>query len=39
MADYYLSENDNLKAIEYLKKAYKISGNSFHKDKLDAIKK
>lgn len=39
MADYYLSQNNNLKAIEFLTKAYEISGNAYHKEKLDALKK
>ncbi|SDS50886.1 hypothetical protein SAMN04515667_2333 [Formosa sp. Hel1_31_208] len=39
MADYYLSQDDNLKAIEYLTKALEISGNLYHKEKLDALKK
>lgn len=39
MADYYLSQNNKLKAIEFLAKAYEISKNSYHKEKLDALKR
>ncbi|MCD2259180.1 alpha/beta hydrolase-fold protein [Psychroserpens luteolus] len=39
MADYYISKSDTINAIDYLEKAYKISGNSYHKEKLDDLKK
>lgn len=39
MADYCVSQKNNLKAIEYLTKAYEISNNVFYKEKLDALKK
>jgi len=39
MADYYLSQNNNLKAAECLTKAYELSGNAYHKEKRDALKK
>jgi len=38
MADYYIAEKNNEKAIEYVDKAYKISGSSYHKEKLEALK-
>jgi predicted alpha/beta superfamily hydrolase len=38
MSDYYLSQKNNLKAIEYLNKAYEISKSVYHKEKLDALK-
>ncbi|MEH6536180.1 MAG: alpha/beta hydrolase-fold protein [Psychroserpens sp.] len=38
MADYYSAQNNNAKAIEYVEKAYEISGNTYHKEKLDALK-
>ncbi|WP_298899122.1 alpha/beta hydrolase-fold protein [uncultured Psychroserpens sp.] len=39
MADYYISKSDTVNAIDYLEKAYKISGNSYHKKRLDDLKK
>ncbi|WP_298897218.1 alpha/beta hydrolase-fold protein [uncultured Psychroserpens sp.] len=39
MADYYISKSDTVSAIDYLEKAYMISGNSYHKDRLDDLKK
>ena len=38
MADYYISKENNEKAIEYLEKAYKISNSNYHKEKLDTLK-
>jgi hypothetical protein len=39
MADYYIAEENNEKAIEYLEKAYKISNSNYHKEKLETLKK
>ena len=39
MADYYIAQNNTSKAIEYVEKAYKLSGNDYHKEKLSALKK
>ncbi len=39
MADYYIAQKNNEKAIEYVEKAYKISDSKYHKEKLDALKK
>ncbi|MFT5244532.1 MAG: putative alpha/beta superfamily hydrolase [Psychroserpens sp.] len=38
MADYYSAQNNNAKAIEYIEKAYKLSGSNYHKEKLAALK-
>jgi predicted alpha/beta superfamily hydrolase len=39
MSDYYISEKNNPKAIGYAKKAYEISQSTYHKEKLDNLKK
>lgn len=39
MSDYYRSEKNNTKAIEYVKKAYEISQSPYHKEKLNNLKK
>ncbi|WP_298903860.1 alpha/beta hydrolase-fold protein [uncultured Psychroserpens sp.] len=39
MADYYIDQKDKIKAIEFVEKAFAISGNSYYKEKLDALKK
>ncbi len=39
MSDYYISEKNNAKAIEYVEKAYEISQSTYHKEKLDDLKK
>lgn len=37
MADYYISKEDNIKAIEYVEQAYEISKSKYHKDKLNKL--
>lgn len=39
MADYYIAQKGKIKAIEYVEKAYEISGSDYHKEKLDDLKK
>ena len=39
MADYYIDQKGKAKAIEYAEKAYEISGNTYHKEKLAGLKK
>lgn len=39
MADYYSAQNNTIKAIEYVEKAYKLSGSDYYKEKLVALKK
>jgi hypothetical protein len=39
MADYYIANKNNKKAIEYVEKAYEISNSKYHKEKLDTLKK
>lgn len=38
MADYYIAQKNNTKAIEYVEKAYAISGNTYYREKLDALR-
>lgn len=38
MADYYLAENDTIKAISYIETALKISGSRYHKKRLNELK-
>ena len=38
MADYYKSQNNKAKEIEYVEKAYKISDSKYHKEKLETLK-
>ena len=38
MSDYYISEKNTAKAIEYIEKAYEISQSSYHSEKLDNLK-
>ena len=39
MADYYIAQQNKKKAIEYVTKAYTISGDAYHKEKLAELKK
>jgi tetratricopeptide (TPR) repeat protein len=39
MADYYKSQKNTAKAIEYVEKAYAISQSAYHKEKLSGLKK
>jgi predicted alpha/beta superfamily hydrolase len=39
MADYYSAQNNKAKAIEYVEKAYMLSGNDYHKEKRATLKK
>ncbi len=39
MADYYISQKNRDKAIEFIDKAYKISNSDYYKEKLDSLKK
>jgi predicted alpha/beta superfamily hydrolase len=38
MADYYIAQKRNAKAIEYVEKAYEISNSKYHKEKLETLK-
>jgi len=38
MADYYTAQNNTNKAIEYVEKAYKLSGSDYYKKKLATLK-
>ena len=39
MADYYISQNDNNHAVEYLQKAYELSGDDSFKKKIQSLEK
>ncbi|WP_412986788.1 alpha/beta hydrolase-fold protein [Pontimicrobium sp. IMCC45349] len=39
MSDYYSSQNDKAKALEFMNKAYKISQSDYHKKKIEDLKK
>ena len=38
MADYYIAQKDRKNALSHLEKAYKISGDPFHKNRIDKLK-
>ncbi|OJJ23425.1 hypothetical protein BKI52_03430 [marine bacterium AO1-C] len=38
MADYYIAQKDRENALEHLEKAYKISKDPFHKNRIDKLK-
>jgi hypothetical protein len=37
MADYYEAQGDKVRAIEYVKKAFAISGSEFHKSRIEEL--
>ncbi|MGB1184471.1 MAG: alpha/beta hydrolase-fold protein [Schleiferiaceae bacterium] len=39
MAEYYESQNDKENALKYLKKAFELSGNDYHKERIEALNK
>lgn len=38
MADFYISQNDSVNALINLKKAYKLSGNEYHMNRIEKMK-
>ncbi len=38
MADYYQSQNDTVNTLKYVTKAYEISGNEYHKKRMEELK-
>lgn len=39
MSEYYQSQKDNINALKYATKAYKISGSNYHKKRVEELKK
>ena len=39
MAEYYVSQNDKENALKYLNKAFEISGDDYHKKRIEALNK
>ncbi len=39
MADYYERNNDTANALQFVAKAYEISGNNYHKERMEVLKK
>ena len=39
MADYYIAQKDRKNALQHLEKAYKISGDPFHKNRIEKLKR
>ncbi|MFT5771299.1 MAG: putative alpha/beta superfamily hydrolase, partial [Algoriphagus sp.] len=37
MADYFIAENDLNRALDYVKKAYSISGSEYHKNRMEEL--
>ena len=39
MADYYEAQKDSVNALKFVTKAYEISGDNYHKERLEGLKK
>ena len=37
MADYYVANDDPKSALEFVKKAYAISGSEYHKNRIEEL--